>query len=596
MSALVDYRLDETDEPAAEAAPSEAAQERSLARLRERLESTTAEIETIFLGVGQRLIDAVGLLSDMRGAFASVSRAHEGPELAKAETAIRALVDEADKLIEGTRHERGLIEVLSSEAKAASMPLADLRRTVSMIGAIAMNARVIAAGIKSGNESELSVFTDDVVELARRAGKLVEQLREGRDALSVLLNDALVSGRGFEAGFVAVTSDLRARVERSLERASMERAECAAIDKEAGSASDARSREISGIVGRLQIGDNTRQRLEHIAAALALIDREPAMRGLLTTLETRQLADTHERLVEETEAIRDALGCLAADVEMSFSELSGRLGSRDGRAGVSAVGELARDIGEASDGLDRSEAAHEGVERLAGAILEKVESLDACSSELHVLEFEMRLVSLNTALTCSKLGEDGRALAVVSLQIRDLVSEMVGQLEEVKNALGRVGETASGLSESRETEAGRTVSGLVGEARSSLGVLQGVEGQLSEAGTALKDVGKRIGSLAREADRALDRQRGLVLTLSEIAEDLDTGMASFEASDTPVEALQTLDVLRRTYTMDDERRIHDGVVADIFPDAGSAAKGPQETGATASSGEGSADDLDDVLF
>ncbi|WP_139802570.1 hypothetical protein [Aurantimonas sp. 22II-16-19i] len=588
MSALaaVPYQpFDEDDDM-----PGERSSAPALLRHRDRLNGTIAAIEQIFLGIGERLVTCVGILGDMQSAFGAVTTAHASPELASAEAAIRALVGECTNLVERSEHERSLIQQLSRSLAAATPRIDELRQTVAMIAAIAINARVTAASMRNHGNSELTVFTDDVLELSKRASGVVDELQQGQVRLRRLLSDAASRSAIFERNMRVATANLTERIEADLRGALAERERAGKVGSCATAASQEIAQEASTIVASMQIGDNTRQRLEHAAAALAVASEAPAAGPAILRLQLAQLADTRDNLVTETSYIRDAILALSRRIDRSFTALKSEL-DQNGGSDLPGTRRLASDIARAAAELSLSEAEHRHVEALARTIGGDVEMFGACSREMRTLEFEMRLVSLNTAITCSNLGQEGKALGVVSLQMRELVGEMVTRSEAVAGALSELGIIAAELAEARRNGAERSMAMLVAEAERSLDLLQAVDGRMQTVGTVLGEVGTRAAALASDAGAALDRLDGLVGELDAVEAELAND-APGEAAGAPAPGHEALFAqLRAAYTMEVERQIHEAVLGGGTVLAEKASR--------TDDGPAAADDstaIDDMLF
>ncbi|NDW06886.1 hypothetical protein [Jiella pacifica] len=533
---------------------------------RQRLNGAIAEVEQIFLGIGERLVTCVGVLGDMQSAFGAVTTAHASPELASAEAAIRALVSECLDLVERLNHERSLIQRLSRALAAAAPQIDELRQTVAMIAAIAINARVTAAGMRDHGNSGLTVFTDDVLELSKRASSVVDELQQGQVRLRRLLCDASGRSEAFERNFRTATEILRERIEADLHGAVAERSQAGKVGSSATAASQEIAQEVSTIVASMQIGDNTRQRLEHVTAALAIARDHAAARPTILRLQLAQLADARDHLVTETSYIRESILVLSRKIDRSFTALKNDL-AKAGGADHPGAQRLASDVAQAAAELSQSEAEHQHVEALAQTIGGDVEMFSACSSEMRTLEFEMRLVSLNTAITCSNLGREGKALGVVSLQMRELVGEMVARSEAVAGALSELGTIAAELSEVRRASAERSMATLVAEAERSLALLQTVGGRLETVGTVLAELGERVAVLTSDAGAALGRLDGLVDDLTAVEADLaiDAEDEAEECEAPSHDHVALFAELRSAYTMEVERQVHDAVLGGHNP-------------------------------
>src|SRR5690606_14118687 len=208
-----------------------------------------------------------------------------------------------------------LIEVVA----AARAPIGDLRRAVKMMGIVSINARVTAAGIV-GDDDGFEVFTTDISTLSTTASQTIQEFSQVYRQLTAEVDKAATQRARFEESHAHTLTALARRLEGTLEALAGQRQAAAA-----GSAETSRvSRQIVGRIGSvvmaLQVGDATRQRLEHVEAALANLadvlagktvhglsiseDRTGETLAALAMLQEAQLtsaADDFDRDVQEAE-------------------------------------------------------------------------------------------------------------------------------------------------------------------------------------------------------------------------------------------------------------------------------------------------------
>lgn len=557
---------------------------------RNRLDGTIEGIEAIFLRIGESLLTSVGLLGDMREAFGAITAAHAGPEVSEAEAAIRGLVAECQALLEATRREHAIVADLTRLVTAAGYEVESLKQTVSMISAIAINARVVAASTRYDGETELAVFTDDILHFIKRTSEVVDRLTTGQYELRTLLANASAGSEAFERQFSRATDWLGERIEADLAAAVTDRTRASRTSASAEDVCASLSRQVSEIVSAIQIGDNTRQRLEHVSSALGAAESEPAAENAIVELQCAQMAGTREKLTDETGAMKEALLLLSADIDRSFGTLKKQLGGSGAEKDAPGTGRLGPDIARASGELSSSQKEQERVSALAKSIGEDVAAFSACAAEIQNLEFEMRLVSLNTAIGCSRLGKEGIALGVVSGQMREVVGEMVTKSEGVSAVLSKLGRLADDLGRVREGSVDRGIADLVTEAERALSILSKVDERMDAASSVLEAVGGRIAGLAADVGEGLASLDGLTEELF----DVETALGIRVATDRRQEGASEHDHselfarLRTVYTMEAERVIHDAVRGEAPPASQDASSDAAQT-----AGE---DDLDAFLF
>src|SRR6185369_3870366 len=247
-----------------------------------------------------------------------------------------------------------------------------------------------------------------------------------------------------------------------------------------------------------------------------------------------------------------AVGALASDARSVLDKSRALYG--DGGAGHSSLSGFNAEIREAITVLRDCEVQRTKLEEVAVAVSRIVEVLLGHVEAVHEIESSMRLVSLNAAVRCAQLGPRGRALSVISTQLRELTGETVFAAEAAMTALGEAASLARSLSAASSGEAAGQVAWLEQEAGQAAELVGAVDGRLNEAlGLLDKDGPAAIKSLGEAADRLSGHE-----VMSEAIEDAALRAAQFAggAPSRPATASQALfAALRRSYTMDAERKI-----------------------------------------
>ena len=221
----------------------------------------------------------------------------------------------------------------------------------------------------------------------------------------------------------------------------------------------------------MQVGDSTRQRLEHIEAALARLGTladgngnrdlglEPDLvpRALLDglTLETLQLEAVAHSFDSEVAEAERALSALAGEARTVMSKSRELYG--DGARGQSPLSAFNAEIRDAIAVLRDCEAEREKLAQVAGSVDRIVKVLLGHVEAVREIEANMRLVSLNAAVRCAQLGPRGRALNVIAMQLRELTGETVIAAEAAMASLGEAARLAQSFSASSNGEAAEQV-------------------------------------------------------------------------------------------------------------------------------------------
>lgn len=561
-----------------------------LARLATDLARPRQDIETAFVAVGARLTEGAALLNTLSKLFEALPEALQGGEVEEALSHLGAVAERADRLSNTFAQEKADLMRLVEVVAAASSPISDLRRTVKMMGIVSVNARVTAAGIV-GDSDDFDVFTTDIATLSDSASRTIQEFAQIYRQLTAEVDRAAAQRARFETAHAHTLSGLARSLAETIE--ALDRQRSAAVD---GSAETGRvSRQIVGRIGSavmsLQIGDASRQRLEHVETGLSILadiaagerlatPDQPGAIAAIAVLQQTQLTDIAAAFSQEVEQAERDLDALASDAGTIMARSRDFHG--DDRGQTSAIASLSAQLRTAVTILKDFEAERAKLETVARAVQETVRVLLEHVGAVQDIEANMRLVSLNAAVRCAQLGPRGASLTVIAMQLRELTTETVvaaeaamQQLDQSSTLAGAFGAAAGG------NGAGR-ISELEQQANLALDILAKLDQRIAGALARLNADGPKVINLLDAAARGLSGQSALAETLDDTALAI-AGLTSHPIPETLSSGLaDILADLRKSYTMEAERMIHDG----LFP-----------TGAGQDQQKAEADmDLDAVMF
>lgn len=509
----------------------------------QELGAVAADIEREFLAVGDCLIGAIGLFDEMRKTVEASAETLTGEGLNRGIAILSSLPGRLREVAVGLEEEDTAIASVAAAVMALDRPFSSLATSTRIIEAVAINARIVSAGTLDIGATDLGVFTEDVVELSREAVATVKSLRGEEDALNALVREARERSRKFRQAFEVLGDGAAASLDDALERFAGHAAKEGRRSGEISEAIGARSAALAVIVPALQVGDATRQRLEHVVSAMALAMPSPS----LLALQRLQLDAARDDLVQDTAVVGARLRATLDEAAATF-----RLFTKSDDAGairslVEVVGRLVASLREAAEEHERNRALKEAIEA-------SVASIGTHATTMQDLEFSMRMVSLNTAISCSRLGTRGRALSAISLQLRELVGEMLARSEDATATSDALGAASSGIGTTGKDE--NDVAAIASKAAASLTTLRR---GLADHGAGLAEASRvtgKINTLLKDAEGALARQgylgNRLAACVEALGEELE-GAYEGTASDLLPEIEQAL---AAAYTMDAEREVH----------------------------------------
>ena len=353
-------------------------------------------------------------------------------------------------------------------------------------------------------------------------------------------------------------------------------------------------RDIRSKMGRalsaLQVGDITRQRVEHVQTGLALLRREqeagaaiaPAEMSLYLRLMALQADDLLSEFHDGCDTVMSNLAGLAADTkELLALGKNARGSAASGSEGFLSA--LEGSVTKARDLVSQVEETADRLQTVCNATATTARDLAMSVDNIQAIETKIQHMAINTSLRCSRMGEAGKPINVVATELRAIAGQMetvsgrllvsLRDLEEKSVALVSSGDDGTGLGEQLDralaniSEAGAKISRDLGE--------------LAERGDGIaRDVTREVANL--------DFTRDIGTVLDECAlqiEEFAAGVSDPDAEvDEPSDVLLRLaDEIHATYTMARERQVHSLVFAPPV-----AAAAPE-----AAAGD---DDLDAAFF
>ncbi len=556
-----------------------------LARPRQAIEST-------FVAVGARLSEGAVLLNTLSKLFEALPEALQGAEVEEALTHLKAVAESASLLSNTFGQEKADLARLVEVVAAANSPISDLRRTVKMMGIVSVNARVTAAGIV-GDSDDFDVFTTDIATLSDSASQTIQEFAQIYRQLTAEVDHAASQRARFESTHANTLSGLASSLAETILALDEQRVAALESSAETGRV----SRQIVGRIGSavmsLQVGDSTRQRIEHVESGLAAMaeiladdgmdatEREDVI-AVLTNLQQAQLTDIAAAFSQEVEQAEKDLNALASDAGTIMARSRDFQGS--GTSKSSAIASLSAQLRAAVSILKDFETERSKLEAVASAVQETVRVLLEHVGAVQDIEANMRLVSLNAAVRCAQLGPRGASLTVIAMQLRELTSETVVAAEAAMNQLDQSTNLAGAFGAAAKGNGAGKVSDLEEQATLALNILAALDTRIASALTRLNTDGPKVTGLLDAAARGLSGQSALAETLDDTALAIAALTGKPAPSTIPSSLLGVLGQLRRNYTMEAERAIHDQLV-------------PRDTTGAAEQSEAAVEmDLDAMMF
>lgn len=569
------------------------------------LDRVLARTESTFVAAGTRLgtaVDAIRAMQDLFGRMQHQLSPEQGARLLALVSATKAdltaIEREFDRFLQGSTGLRRVVRAVRVEVE-------DMDRVVRTIANVSINARIQA--------SRLTPPRPQVTAFLQRLSDMVEEAETSLQDVKFAMAGILDRMQAMADITQTLQASLQDEVLPALARFAAQGQSVHDGQDELLRTSDAvaeRMRaifaEVSRLVVGLQSGDATRQRLERVreivARAGSLGPDETATGSVLVRLSsdlaTASLTEARREGAEAVTGIGAVLDGARDALKTATDFYFGRAGERvvllaSGGAADTLDGRL--DIVRTNLGL---------LAEIAADVRGQVETILKQESRLRQISHQVRLSGLNAVLICAKLGEEGRSLRELAQWLRHLTDESDAITARLQTALDRTREQLALTATDRVEELRAALATFLGHAGQLQGQLAGIDSCLSGAVDMCRNTDRDLGTAL---GGARDTMSGYHLALQDVAAaitllDLRAQTLPPPALTTDPGAVEVLSDIRRRYTMQSERDLHDQLMQAIgglpvpAPSAASSSAPLVAPAEHARSQSGASEDLDDIFF
>ncbi|MFC7050091.1 hypothetical protein [Emcibacter nanhaiensis] len=550
--------------------PLSAGVQETCTKIEERLAASRSVIEQDFSDMGARLADSARLLNEISATHANTAATLESEEFKRAISQLRGIRDKILEMIQPVADSHDYLGHLANMAAAISKPISNLCRTVKTIGIVAVNARISAASLNAGKE-DFEVFTMGMTKLALSAADAVQALSTSYDEMSSSLAMARTANADLSARQSSSVNQILTRLNSHLEVLEEQNARAATKSVEYAQLLRQITSRIGAAVSALQIGDTTRQRIEHVEQALATLRThendshdgggQEAIIAVVCSLQVEQLEDAVSEYDGRIADLIATLRALTSDASVLVRESDNSADSLLSSGGT-ALADLVDDLHRLHALFAEVRDTRAGLADVAEKVMRTFSVMTTHIDAVHKIEEDMRLVSLNTTIQCGRLGTEGRTLSVIAQELHGLTGETVTAasaiMEILADADGMIKETVA----EEEGSEGLDLETVETEASSATEVLEAIVSRTHEAVT-------NVGRQAPHAIGLIEETVNSVILRQELSGNWRWAKGELEAlSATNIEwagtpaALNLLSELRARYTMDSERNVHDRLLGE----------------------------------
>jgi hypothetical protein len=554
-----------------------------------RLDAARLAVEGRFLEAGEVLGQAVEGVGRLIASLDSLTKTLD-PETVKATTAeLKAAAASLLTLPDRHAGRREILERMAGLGDDLAGGIGEMRRNLAYLRVFAINIKITAAGVAAAG-TEFGMFAQEIcdcIELGRtKLGAFDSDLGALRAELRTAFAQEQTLAEHCHGLLPAVPDGLTASAEElvahhaGVSRVALEVAGLARqVQKKVGSA-----------LAALQIGDITRQRIEHVQQALAMLaqveglDDEPRERleAFIHALLAEQLRATAGDFHRDVARIAQNMSGMATDASEILRLRDLAVGQVDSGGG-GFLQQMESHVGQALELVGHMERADQAATVIGGSAAQAAGDLSAQIAGLQAIKTDVQQMALNTTLKCSRIGDTGKPLAVIAIELRLHAGHLDLSANTALASLSALTQEAGGLAGSPMNDgdgAGAALSEAASHLRST--------GDAMTADLAtLAQLGESVVAGLHRATARLDFQREIGAVLDEAAEALaEMAGPDLPWTDDLTQPLgNLLAAIAKTYTMAQERDAHRIMTEGLTLDTAVAAPAAVAV-----------EDPDDVLF
>ncbi|MAL56361.1 MAG: hypothetical protein CL682_04205 [Brevundimonas sp.] len=563
----------------------------------DQLETARALIESRFSDAGGRLAGSLEMVGRLIESLDRLELTLDAKSVSDTTQDLLSTAEGLNALPEAQQDRIAYFANIKVAGAQLQANIESMRTTLRYLRAFALNVK-ITAGSTIRASDEFAGFAERMCsQLDLGVGQL-DELADQLTDLSTRLQQALEFEQTLSGKYAALIPAVPDRLAVDARAIQEQHTQIADVARSIAAIARDIQTKVSKALMALQIGDITRQRIEHVQLGLRVASRLAAQSDLAEEARDRaerrllhmlaaQMSDIAADFEAEAVKVTQSLNGMAADTAQILAVNA--LGGRGGKGGLR---ELEESLGHAGLLVGDVTAAMANAHRISNETVSAVEALSRRVGAIQGVKRDIQQMAINSSLRSNRLGDIGKPLSVIAIEL----SSHAGQLEEEAdltlsslNALaGVANDRPAGGDQDGRVDAGR-LNGVRSRLRQAADVVEHDLSGLSDQGAAtarsLTVAAEQLGLKADMGDALHAAAAALVEAAGPEVDDLSQIEAALD---------EAMNEIGRCYTMARERLTHAeyAVPKDAAPEGEEA----QAETAAVEAAPAEADEFADLLF
>lgn len=529
----------------------------------ETLEAARSQVEERFLEGGTVLLSSMDVLNRLLSSLDNITKALDNGDATDTGADLRSTVQSLTDLPISEKARQEALAALAQNGNALKKHVADMQETMRYLRTFAVTVKITGAGI-----AEFAGFAQEILERISSGTSEVNGFAEHIDRLEKEVKLALAFGANAAKSYGETVPAVAGALNDDARKIAAHRQNLSAIARDVSAVARGIQSKVASTLSALQIGDITRQRIEHVQSTFSLLDEFLAgedgrkldadarsrLENVIQHLTAAQMNEMCLDFQRDSRSVVDTIASFGQDTQeilrLRDQMSGGGQGNfmRDLESSVSAAHEIVKQVDTATRQADQ---VSRSTLHTASQLMQAIDNIRAVKTDIHYM-------ALNTNLRCSRLGEAGKSINVVTAELRIFAGKLDESADALVTGLPALEAAAGNLAPATNAGPGglgENLTSAVANIRSAADTMEDELKVLSEHG---REVASKISLLIGK----LDFQRDLGDVLARSADMLETlaGAQIADISDL-AEAIAPLDrKIFKLYTMAQERTVHRNIV------------------------------------
>ncbi|NNG68926.1 chemotaxis protein [Rhizobium laguerreae] len=530
------------------------------------LESARGQVEERFLEGGTVLLSVMDVLNRLLSSLENVTTALDNKEASDTGADLRATVASLTALPITEEGRQQALVSLAHTGRELRKHVADMQETMRYLRTFAVTVKITGAGI-----AEFAGFAQEILERIYSGTDEVNRFAAHLDSLDKEVKLAASFGASVSKGYADTVPAVAGALRDDAAKIAEHRKDLGVIAREVGAIARVVQSKVASTLSALQIGDITRQRIEHVQATFSLLEdffagedgakldagARRRLQNVIHHLTAAQMSDMCANFQRDSENVVKTIASFDHDMR-EILRLRDQMSGESGGAGGNFMRALESSVSAAHEIVKQVDAASRQADHVSQSTIGTAAKLSEAIGNIRAVKTDIHYMALNTNLRCSRLGEEGRSINVVTAELRIFAGKLDDSADAIVNGLPALEAAAGRVAPATDAGAGNlgeSLTSAVGNIRSAANLMENELKVLAENG---REVATKISLLIGK----LDFQHDLGEVLAGCA-DLLEGVAGTDVADISdlAEMIAPLDrKIFKHYTMVQERNIHRDVI------------------------------------